>query len=143
VRPEKIPPDVDPCHGAFRIAPDRRSERVGAVTRRMSLTRRARIFAEHGGVCHICSQPIDGIRERWDVEHVIPYALTRDDTDENLRPAHARCHAGKTKADVTVIAKAKRVAAKHQGAKPPSRRPIGDERFRKKLDGSVVLKTRD
>lgn len=116
------------------------------MTRRMSLTRKARIFAAADGVCHICSQPIDGIRERWDADHVVPYALTRDDSDENLRPAHERCHRGaasKTSEDVRVIAKAKRVAAKHQGARHKPRRPIGDERFRKKLDGSVVPKSRD
>ena len=107
------------------------ASKAAQMTRRMSPSRRARIFANAGGVCHICGEPIDGIRDAWEVEHIIPYALTRDDTDENLAPAHARCHAVKTKQDVTRIAKAKRVAAKHNGAhrtkrKMPYRRFNGE-----------------
>jgi hypothetical protein len=32
--------------------------------RRMSTTRRARIFQAANGVCHICGEQIDGTRER-------------------------------------------------------------------------------
>jgi 5-methylcytosine-specific restriction enzyme A len=103
------------------------------MTRRMSTTRRARIFEAAGGVCHICGQKIDGTRERWEAEHVIPYAMTRDDSDDNLRPAHVACHAGKTAQDVPQIAKAKRVAAKHIGAARP-RRKMPYRRF----DGTAV-----
>lgn len=97
------------------------------MTRRMSATRRLRIFQAANGICHLCGQKIDGVRERWDADHVVPYALTRDDSDDNLRPAHERCHRGrdsKTSGDVKVIAKAKRVEAKHRGAKPRSRSPL-------------------
>ena len=89
------------------------------MTRRMSPTRRARIFAAHEGKCHICGCTIDGTRERWEAEHIVPYALTRDDSDKNLSPAHVSCHASKTAKDVTKIAKAKRVERKHIGAHRP------------------------
>lgn len=69
--------------------------------------RRARIFEAHGSKCHICGEVIDGTSERWEAEHIVPYALTRDDGDDNLAPAHERCHAAKTPEDVTRIAKAK------------------------------------
>ncbi len=114
------------------------------MTRRMSTTRRARIFATAEGVCHICGLTIDGTRERWDAEHVIPYALTRDDSDDNLKPAHERCHRGagsKTSADVKVIAKAVRVAAKHSGAAAKSRNPVPGGRsspWKRKVTGEVV-----
>lgn len=86
--------------------------------RSFSAKDRLRIFTAHNGVCHLCSGAI-GVGEAWEVEHVIAYALTRDNSDENLRPAHKRCHAEKTVADVAAIAKAKRREAKHTGAARP------------------------
>lgn len=107
--------------------------------RRMSTTRRARIFADHDGICHICGQPIDGTREAWDADHVIPLEISGDDTDANLRPAHKRCHVRKTAAqDVPAIAKAKRVHAKHTGAHKPRSR-LGGKRF----DGSPIFPRED
>ncbi len=83
---------------------------------------RARIFAASGGVCHLCSGQIH-VGEAWEVEHVIAYALTRDNSDENLRPAHKKCHETKTrKQDVPAIAKAKRREANHTGAARPAGR---------------------
>jgi 5-methylcytosine-specific restriction protein A len=92
---------------------------MNVARRSFSTKDRTRIFAAHDGVCHLCKQKIDGVREAWEVEHVIAYALTRDNSDENLRPAHKRCHAEKTAADVAAIAKAKRREAKHAGAARP------------------------
>ena len=81
---------------------------------------RARIFAANNGICHICNSAIDGVREAWEVEHVIAWALTRDDSDSNLRPAHKKCHREqKTAKDVAVIAQAKRREARHTGAIKP------------------------
>lgn len=82
---------------------------------------RARIFAANKGVCHLCGQKIDGVREAWEVEHVIPWELTRDDSDDNLRPAHVACHKVKThQQDRPVINQAKRREAKYTGIKRPS-----------------------
>jgi len=110
------------------------------MTRRMSPSRRARIFQAHSGTCHICGGRIDGTRERWEVEHIVPYALTRDDSDENLAPAHERCHAKKTPEDVTRIAKAKRGNRKHTGAhRPKSTLPgsrVGE--WKRKVTGEWV-----
>lgn len=114
------------------------------MTRRMSTKRRAAIFTAHGGVCHICRGKIDASREAWDADHIVPYALTQDDSDENLAPAHAKCHRGaasKTSGDVKVIAKAKRVEAKHRGLKAPSRNPLPGSRsslLKRRIDGTVV-----
>lgn len=110
------------------------------MTRRMSPSRRARIFAAHEGICHLCGQPIDGTRERWEVEHIVPYALTRDDTDDNLAPAHVACHAAKTAQDVKQIAKAKRVSRKHTGAHRPKATLPGSKgsKWKRKVDGTVV-----
>src|SRR5690554_6669861 len=81
---------------------------------------RARIFAAIGGFCHICKGKIDGVREAFEIEHVIAWELTRDDSDENLRPAHVSCHKTKThKQDRPAINRAKRREAKHMGIKRP------------------------
>lgn len=82
---------------------------------------RARIFAANNGCCHLCNTKIDGVREAWEIEHVIAWELTRDDSDDNLRPAHIACHKQKThKQDRPVINEAKRREAKHNGVKRPS-----------------------
>ena len=84
---------------------------------------RARIFAANNGCCHLCEQKIDGVREAWEIEHVIAWELTRDDSDDNLRPAHISCHKDKThKQDRPAINQAKRREAKHLGIKRPKGR---------------------
>lgn len=110
--------------------------------RHISTTERAAIFASAEGKCHLCGDKIDGVSERWEIEHVVPLAMGGDEDrgSKNLQPAHIACHAAKTLLDVTAIAKAKRVEAKHNGALrnrsiiPGSRRSA----FKKKLDGTVV-----
>jgi 5-methylcytosine-specific restriction protein A len=107
--------------------------------RRMTPKRRAAIFAAHEGVCHICEGVIDGTREAWEVEHIIPLEISRDDSDGNLAPAHVKCHRVKTKADVRDISKCRRVAQKYKG----ERRPKGDipgsksSKWKRKLDGTI------
>lgn len=111
------------------------------MTRRsMSTTRRTKIFQQAGGLCHICGSRIDGTRERWEVEHPIPIAMGGSDDDADLRPAHVSCHARKTKADATAIAKAKRIASKHSGAHRP-RSTFATARsggWRKPINGNAV-----
>ncbi len=109
--------------------------------RRMNTTRRARIFQAANGICHICGEPIDGTRERWDADHVIPLEISGDDSDDNLRPAHERCHRAKTsKEDAPTIAKCKRVAAKHSGARKAKATLPGSKhsKWKRKIDGTVV-----
>lgn len=76
----------------------------------MSKARRARIFAQHGGVCELCGVKI-AAGEPYDIEHRIPWAIGHDDSDANLYPAHEPCHDAKTTGkDVPAIAKVKRMA---------------------------------
>lgn len=90
---------------------------------------RARIFTAHDGVCHLCAGKI-GVAEAWEVEHVIPFALTQDDSDGNLRPAHIKCHRVKThQEDRPRISKAERQRAKHLGTWPKSRAPLQSRGF--------------
>lgn len=112
------------------------------MTKRRSIgrTERVRIFDAAQGVCHICGTKIDGTREKWDVEHVIPLQLGGEDTGENLQPAHVKCHAAKTKDDMSRISKAKRVSAKHIGA-VTAKNPIPGGRaskWKRTINGRVV-----
>lgn len=106
--------------------------------RHISKARKAKIHEARDGICHWCGEPVDLIGAEFD--HVIPFALGGADEDENLGPVHVACHREKTKGDVGVIAKAKRVAKKHQGiitrriAKIPGSKGTP---FKKRLDGTV------
>lgn len=92
--------------------------------RSMSTTRKARIFTQAGGVCHICGVKIQ-VGEPWEADHKIPLAMGGSDDDENIAPAHEKCHGAKTnKEDRPRIAKAKRVWAKHHGAWAGPKRKI-------------------
>jgi 5-methylcytosine-specific restriction endonuclease McrA len=92
---------------------------------RLSDRDRKRLFRLHGRTCHICSQPIDGVHEAWDVEHVIPRSLIgrHADTDENMKPAHKACHREKSKDDANNLAEANRREDRHIGAHQ-ARQPV-------------------
>ena len=108
---------------------------------RLSTTERLRLFNLHGRCCHICGGAIDGARERWEIDHVIPWALSHDDRDQNRQPVHFKCHRKKTTCDRKDLAKVARTHAKHLGAwrsyrdKLPGGRDHG---WKRKLDGSWV-----
>lgn len=89
------------------------------MTKRRALNRNQRvsIFDANKGVCHICGHKIDGVRERWDADHVIPRGLTGSDELEEYKPAHVDCHKAKTKGDNRTVKKAVRVRANHLGVK--------------------------
>lgn len=100
------------------------------------------VLHAHGGACYLCGLPINLARgDRMEVEHRIPIALGGADDHTNTLPAHAECHAQKTKADVRTIAKAKRVAKKHEGTFRQSRNAFATAKtgkFKQKLDGSLI-----
>lgn len=87
----------------------------------MSPTRRLRIWEAHAGVCILCKTKIDGVREKWIVEHVRALGLGGSDDDANLGPAHETCRRVKDKDDVAAIAKSKRAKMRHLGIKPASK----------------------
>lgn len=98
-----------------------------------SRTERVRIFDLNAGRCHLCDQKIQ-VGEAWDLEHLVAWALTRDDSDENVKPAHKSCHKEKTADDVAAIRKADRIRAKHVGAWPKSKSPLKSRSFSKSRD---------
>lgn len=86
--------------------------------RAMSKQRQLRIFEARKGVCFTCRELIDGVREKWFIEHERALGLGGKDADANCWPAHIECKPAKDKADIAAIAQAKRRKAKHIGIRP-------------------------
>lgn len=107
-----------------------------------SASERLKIFLAADGICHICKRKIV-LGEDWHDEHVKPKGLKGSNDLSNRRPAHIDCHAGKTRRDVAIMRKADRQGKKHLGLRPRSRQIMPGSkasRFKKKIDGSVVLR---
>jgi 5-methylcytosine-specific restriction protein A len=102
---------------------------------------RAQLFIEHKGICCICHNRIDGVREMWD-EHINPLWLGGDNSASNRAPAHADCARQKTAREAKGRAKGRRIAEKHMGAHK-AKRPMPGSRaskWKKKMDGTTVLR---
>ncbi len=56
---------------------------------------------------------------KFEIDHIRPDGLLGEPTFENSRLLCVPCHAEKTKDDVAMIARAKRIEAKHLGAVKP------------------------
>lgn len=110
--------------------------------RAMSQTRRLRIWEAAKGICILCGLKIDGVREAWIVEHKIALGLGGADDDANCGPAHEDCRRAKDKIDVPMIAKAKRMKARHIGIKKTSSfpKPPPGSRWDWKMDRRVFDK---
>lgn len=116
-------------------------EDVG-TTKRRSLSGHSRLKARErtGGVCVVCDQPIDGVRERWIVEHIRALELGGADEIENMGPAHDMCGREKTRDDHARSAQAKRQKIRHLGAGVAARSLPGSRAsgLKRKIDGTVV-----
>lgn len=120
------------------------SEDVG-TTKRKNMTPRLRlkVWEAHKGMCAICGGKIDGVRERWVLEHLVPLSLGGADDESNMAPVHEGCAMAKTfgkSGDIAKAAKAKRVKSKHLGIKK-SKNPLPGgkgSKWKKKISGGVV-----
>ena len=63
------------------------------TTQRVQLSPRVRlaIWERARGICVICDRRIDGVRERWIIEHIRALELGGADEPDNMGPAHAAC----------------------------------------------------
>lgn len=117
-------------------------EMITRTRRPISAKERLEIFDRAQGLCHLCEEKIDVVRDAWDIEHRVSLAMGGDETrgSDNLQPAHRDCHRIKSSSDSWALAKAKRREARHKGA-AVSRSPLPGGRaskWRKKLDGTVT-----
>lgn len=116
-------------------------EDVGTTRRRiLSNRRRLQAWERTGGTCVVCDCRIDGVRDRWIVEHIRALELGGLDEIQNLGPAHEACGGEKTRGDHARAAKAKRQKLRHLGA-GVIKRPMPGSRasaLKRKVDGTVV-----
>lgn len=118
-------------------------ENVGTTLRgSLSARRRLGVWERTGGACVVCGTRIDGVRERWIVEHVRALELGGADELENMGPAHEVCARAKTREDHTRTARAKRPKTLHLGASV-TLRPLPGSRsspLKRKINGQVILR---
>lgn len=85
--------------------------------------------------CCFCDAKIDPATEAWEAAHLVRHTLTRDNSPENVKPAHFKCHRATVPKDITENAKGKRVSDKHFGIKKKS-----GFRGSRKFNGEVTWK---
>lgn len=93
---------------------------------------RAEAFVRCAGKCESCGMRLKQGEAEFD--HRIAFYLSRDSSLENCQVLCVPCHRGvgaKTADDQRIIAKVKRVAAKHNGTFPPSKAKIRSRGFSK------------
>ncbi|MDR7039975.1 hypothetical protein J2X36_004753 [Methylobacterium sp. BE186] len=116
-------------------------EDIGTTLRRcLSPRRRLQAWERTNGKCVVCGDRIDGVRERWIVEHIRALELGGADELDNMGPAHEACGREKTRDDHARAAQAKRQKLRHIGA-TASERPLPGSKassLKRKINGTVV-----
>jgi 5-methylcytosine-specific restriction protein A len=74
-------------------------------------------------------------------DHAISLILGGKNAESNIQLLCVPCHKAKTRLDVKLKAKVARVRMRHAGIRKPSRFPGSrDSKFKKRMDGTVVLR---
>lgn len=106
------------------------------MRREFPLSVRKAAWARSGGSCESCGiKIIAGIGPEYD--HINPDSLTGEPTLDNCAVLCVGCHRAKSRAERAGIAKAHRLDRKAAGLTPRKAR-IGDERYRRKVNGTTV-----
>lgn len=96
-----------------------------------------RVHAKAEGRCAKCT--LEANPGQYD--HAISLILGGKNAESNLQLLCIPCHKEKTKLDVKLKAKVARVRMRHVGIRKPSKFACSrDSKFKKKIDGSVVLR---
>jgi len=96
-----------------------------------------RVHTKAEGRCAKCT--VEALTGQYD--HAISLIVGGENRESNLQFLCVPCHKAKTKLDVKLKAKVARVRKRHLGLRKPSRFPGSrDSKFKKKIDGSVVLR---
>lgn len=99
-----------------------------------------RVADRAAGCCQKCTRAVVG-KLRAEFDHAIPLILGGKHEEANLQLLCHKCHRAKTNLDVKLKAKVARVRKRHLGIRKRSTFACSrDSRFKKKVDGSVVLR---
>jgi 5-methylcytosine-specific restriction enzyme A len=97
---------------------------------------RLRVYDRHHQRCHICTREIlPG--EYWECDHVKALCNGGENAERNLAPACRNCCKGKTALDVAEKSDTYEMRRKHVLPSKPKR---PQSKFKRKMDGSVVLR---
>jgi len=99
-----------------------------------------RIWERDQGRCQLTGLKIDGLKDKYEFDHIIPLAMGGEHREGNLQLVLSTAHREKTKQDVAALAKARRLAAKHAGIERRKSRPMPGSKasgLRKRMDGTV------
>lgn len=101
---------------------------------------RVRVFEGKKGRCHSCGRKIT-TGETWTCEHVVAIINGGENRENNLDVTCRWCLPAKNAADVKIKAKNYAVKRRNLGIRKPSRFSCSrNSKFKKKMDGSVVLR---
>ncbi len=101
---------------------------------------RLRVFERFNGICYLSGRKI-AAGEPWECDHVVALVNGGEHRESNLAPALKDKHREKTADNVAEKATVRRKALAHRGIRKRSTFPCSkDSPFKKKLDGSVVLR---
>lgn len=102
--------------------------------------KRAEIFRDNSGICHLCKRVIE-TWQKWHVEHPTARGFKGSDKQADMRPAHVDCHQVKTTAENKIMRKADKQMKSHFGTKVKSRQTIKQRNtFRKYVSNSVDVR---
>jgi len=111
-----------------------------AVTPRKPLTakQRMKLFIARSGKCCICGWKIDGVKDRWIDEHIVPLADGGTNDLDNRGISHEACARAKTAKEAGQRAKHRSAAERHFGAKRSTMPGARNSPWKKKLNGQTV-----
>lgn len=110
-----------------KLPPIRRPRVEIPKRKKKSKKQREAFFLLHGGICHICGEPIEG---RWEESHLSDLEISGDDSDENKRPAHYKCHRAYTyEVGNPTIARVLKQEKKDLGIFRPAKKKIANRPF--------------
>ena len=89
---------------------------------------RLRVFQAHNGVCYRSKRKIRP-GDAWECDHVIALINGGANCESNLAPLLTETHREKTAEDVATKSKTYRLAAKHNGTWPATKRPLKSRGF--------------
>ena len=122
----------------MRIAPHSPQPVAKAARRFLSAQARQMAWEASDGLCGLCGEPVALFEAEWD--HRVSLVAGGSNDLANFQPVHPACHRRKSKVDVRIGAKIRRILARMTGERRARRPILGrgfDTRLSRGFDGKV------